>query len=95
MIDNVVNIDGIYLEKELADNNFFVKNAIENRFLNPAYISFHLFIQNDFIIQYQELQGHYNKAINILDDEDQIITNTLVILYKEKLNKEFNFFDFN
>lgn len=83
---SVVNIDGIFVEKEIANNDFFVQNVIKNRFLNPAYKTFHLFIQKVFKNQYPELHPEYNKAINILDDEDQIITNTLVNLYKDKID---------
>lgn len=83
-ITNFETIDGIMIEKEFAENTFFMDNIFKNRFINSYYNAFYLFIVTELQKNYPELQASYNRAINLLDQEDQIIIDTIIFLYKEK-----------
>ena len=79
-----MEIDKVLIEQEFAQNSFFIDNIFKNRFRNPYYKAFHLFITEVFPENYAQYITSYNRAIYLLDEEDQIITDTLIYLYKEK-----------
>lgn len=83
-IPTFMEIDKVLIEQEFAENSFFIDNIFKNRFKNTYYKSFHLFIIDVFPENYEEYITSYNRAINLLDEEDQIITDTLIYLYREK-----------
>lgn len=88
--DSFIEINDVLIPNHLAENTFFVENFIKNRFLNPYYKAFHLFITVEIPKDYPNLHPQYNKAILLLDEEDQIITDVLIDLYEQKIFEESN-----